>query len=178
MAGLPGPFGPLHNFHWTLPEDCKMLQVIVLGQGHNLSLCFTSEDENDKFLMPLHEGIQSVCTGGVKYRVSAWFTIGYNVHSYCWMEHRYPEGHLVLRFVYRKQGDDCLPPLSSYTWAVLRANMLTQHVPPALEDPLGVHRHLIFYTEGRLFLPRKPTCNPRTCAYNAMLRQGRRFVMI
>ena len=56
--------GPMHNFHQTLPEDCRCLHVTVIGCGSGLSLYFRGQEKNTSFVLPLFEGLQSVCTSG------------------------------------------------------------------------------------------------------------------
>ena len=176
MAAGNSVQGPMQAFFWTTPTDCTVLHVIVVGEGTSLSLYFRTREESSRFVMPLHEGVQSVCTQGKEYKLTAWFQTSTAVHSFSWLHHRYPQGHYVLRFIYRRGCDNELPPLATYAWTVLHANLLEQLVPTTIENPLGPPRHTIFYTEDRIFEDKVVTCNPRTCAYNKHVRSMLRFV--
>ncbi len=131
-----------------------------------------NEDEVKEFVWPLHEGVQSLCTRGLTWRIVTWWCDGRVANSYSWLPHRYPPGHYVLRFVYRPQDpyQDELPPLSSFAWSVVRANLQSNSVPPSIRDPLGVSRHVIRYTDDN-GLGRDPTCHPRNCVYLGMLHE-------
>ena len=161
--------GPIHSFFYKLPSDCTVLHVFVIGRGHGLSLFFRDTERGSSFVMPLFEGLQSVCTGGKSFNLSTWWTGGCALHSYEWIPHRFPSGHFVLRFVYREVYNLSIPPLSDYCWTVVKGNLLTTALPLPMQraDPVGINRHGVFYTEDILLNTRIPTCNPRTCEYRA-----------
>jgi hypothetical protein len=165
--------GPLHNFHQRLPKDCSVLHVIVIGEGHGLSLYFKGQDQETHFVIPLFEGLQSVCTTTANYTLSTWWTGGVSLHSYEWLSTTYPAGHYCLRFVYRRPHDGILPKLSTYAWSVVRANRFEGLLPLSLQrrDPLGLARHCVTYTRIDCASHAYPTCTPKTCAYYHWYKQ-------
>jgi hypothetical protein len=165
--------GPMHNFHQTLPADCRCLHVTVIGDGSGLSLYFRGLERNTSFVMPLFEGVQSVCTGSSRYSLSTWWTGGVSLHSFEWLPTAYPTGHYSLRFVYRRPYDGDLPKLSIYAWSVVRSMLLERNLPLALRraDPMGAYRHCVLYVEYNVTYERHPTCTPASCAYYEWCRQ-------
>jgi hypothetical protein len=137
--------GPMHNFHQTLPADCRCLHVTVIGSGSGLSLYFRGQERNTSFVMPLFEGIQSVCTGNSRYSLSTWWTGGVSLHSFEWLPTAYPAGHYALRFVYRRPYDGELPKLTTYCWSVVSQCCWTRTCPwPPVGPTLLAHTDIAF----------------------------------
>jgi hypothetical protein len=165
--------GHMHNFHQTLPADCRCLHVTVIGNGSGLSLYFRGQERNTSFVMPLFEGVQSVCTGSSRYSLSTWWTGGVSLHSFEWLPTAYPAGHYALRFVYRRPYDGDLPKLTTYCWSVVHSMLLDKSLPLAVRraDPTGAYRHCVLYVEYNVTYERQPTCTPASCAYYEWCRQ-------
>lgn len=164
------------NEEWTLPEDCMVLHVIVTGQPTDLFLTFHffCKTLHKGFEWDLFEGIQSVCTFGIPYRVfmqcngNGW----YPLNKYGWtLDHSFPKGHYIIKYIYKEIPYDSVgqpPSLSTFASIVLRTHLLTTLIPPGIRDLVGVHRHSVIGT-GLETDP--PTCNLETCAYQKTIEK-------
>jgi hypothetical protein len=86
---------------WTLPEDCEVLHVIVMGKPCDLFFTFriVSPELHTSFEWNLFEGIQSLCTLGKPFKVfmDYWCNGFYPLNKYgLTLDHLFPKGHYIL----------------------------------------------------------------------------------
>ncbi len=87
---------------WTLPEDCEILHVIVMGQPSDLFLSFyiVSPELHTKFEWKLFEGIQSLCTLGKPFRIfmDCWCNGLHPLNKYeLTLDHSFP-----IKYIYKE----------------------------------------------------------------------------
>jgi hypothetical protein len=134
---------------WTLPEDCLVLHVIVMGQPCDLFLTFyiVSPELHAIFEWKLFEGIQSLCTLGKPFRLfmDCWCNGFHPLNKYgLTLDHSFPKGHYLIKYIYNKipfQGVAPPPTLTTFAAIVVRTNLLTNMVPPGIVNLFGAHRH-------------------------------------
>jgi hypothetical protein len=161
---------------WTLPEDCEILHVIVMGQPSDLFLSFyiVSPELHTKFEWKLFEGIQSLCTFGKPFKIfmDCWCNGMHPLNKYkVSLDHLFPKGHYLIKYIYKEiPFQDVAPPptLSTFAAIAVRTNLLTDMAPPGIINLLGAHRHIVISTPNTT-----PTCNLLTCVYQKTIQNLR-----